>query len=316
MSIIIFLIWWFCLSTVSTIAMKLLKTEITPLINEMTHIEMRQQPFLSSPFHSQPSFHSHPELELTFIVEGYGKRIIGNKVEPFESGDMVFIGSNVPHIWLSDPAFYEEDAQLQSRVIVTYFNPKTFLHIFDTLKEFEGIREMIRQSSKGIRIFGATKDIIADKLIALSEKKGFEKIEGLLHIMNMISVSTEKSFIVTNEPDHYDDLYPDRLIDVLKFIKDNLHEPISLKQVADIACMTEQSFCRFFKKRTKKSFSHFLSDLRISQACEMLIQTDKSIVDIAYLCGYNTSSHFCRVFKEYTGVSPLRYKTNANKSSR
>jgi AraC-like DNA-binding protein len=289
--------------------MRLLRTEITPLINDMMYVDMRQQPFLRSPFHSRPSFHSHPELELVFIVEGYGKRIIGNKTEPFESGDMVFIGSNVPHLWLSDPVFYVENSKLQSQVIVTYFNHKIFLQIFDSIKEFDSIREMIKQSAKGIRIFGETRNIIANKLFSLSTKKGFEKVEGLLQIMNLISTSPEKSFIDNNEPDYYDDLYPDRLIDVIKFIKDNLNEKITLRQVAEIACMTEQSFCRFFKKRIKKSFSHFLSDLRIAHARELLFQTDKPIADIAYLCGYNSSSHFCKVFKGHTGVSPLRYKS-------
>ena len=288
--------------------MKLLRTEITPLINDMMYVDRRQQAFLCTPFHTQPSFHSHPELELVFIIEGYGKRIIGNKVEPFESGDMVFIGSNVPHLWLSDPVFYEENSKLQSQVIVTYFNPKIFLQIFDSIKEFESIREMIRQSVKGIRIFGETRNTIADKLISLSTKQGFEKVEGLLQIMHLISTSSEKSFIDNNEPDHYDDLYPDRLVDVIKFIKDNLHKQINLRQVADIACMTEQSFCRFFKKRIKKSFSHFLNDLRIAHARELLIQTDKPVADIAYLCGYNSSSHFCKVFKDHTGVSPFKYK--------
>jgi len=290
--------------------MKLLKTEITPLINEPMRVEYREQPFLSSPYHTQPSFHSHPELELVFIVEGYGKRIIGNKVEPFESGDMVFIGSNVPHLWLSDPVFYEECSRLQSKVIVCYFNPKIFQQIFDSIKEFEGIREMIRQSSKGIRILGETRNLIAKKLIALSKIKGFEKIEGLFQIMHLISTSDEKEFIASDETDHYDDLYPDRIIDVIKFVKENLHEQITLRQVSDVACMTEQSFCRFFKKRTKKSFFNFLNNLRISQACQLLVQTDQQISEVAYLCGYGSSSHFGKVFKEHTGISPFQYKSS------
>ena len=294
--------------------MRLLKTEITPLINESMHIALREQPFLWSPYHSKPSFHAHPELELVFILEGFGKRIIGNKIEPFESGDMVFIGSNVPHLWLSDPVFYEENSTLQSRVIVTYINPKIFLQVFDSIKEFEGIRDMIKQSSQGIRILGETRNTIAKKLISLSNVKGFEKVEGLFQVMNLISVSNEKEFIVNNyESDHYDDLYPDRLVDVIKFLKENLHEQITLRQVADIACMTEQSFCRFFKKRTKKSFSRFLSDLRIVEACHLLLQTDHAVGDIAFQCGYSSAPHFCKVFKEYTGISPFQYKSSLNK---
>lgn len=293
--------------------MKLLKTEIAPLVNELMYVDMRQQSFFWSPFLSQPSLHSHPELQLTFIVEGYGKRIIGNKIERFESGDMVLVGSNVPHIWLSDPAFYRKDTGLQSKVIIAYFHPKIFFQIFDCLKEFDSIREMIDQSSRGILIQGETKNIIADKLISLTSKRGFDKVEGLFQIMHLISLSPHKSFIVSDEPVACDGFYPDRLVDVVKFIKDNLHEPISLRQVADIACMTEQSFCRFFKKRTKKSFSQFLNAVRINQSCEMLRQTNKAITDIAYRCGYNSLSHFCRVFKEHTGMSPFIYRSRVSR---
>ena len=98
--------------------MRLLQTQITPFINNSLHVELRDQAYLFSPLHGRPCYHSHPELELVFILEGYGKRIIGNKVTYYESGDMVFIGSGVPHLWLSDPVFYKKDSTLRSRVIV------------------------------------------------------------------------------------------------------------------------------------------------------------------------------------------------------
>jgi AraC-like DNA-binding protein len=296
--------------------MRLLKTEITPFINEMMHIDMRQQSFFWSPFLSQPSLHSHPELQLTFIVEGYGKRIVGNKIERFESGDMVLVGSNVPHIWFSDPAFYRKDTGLQSKVIIAYFHPKIFFQIFDCLKEFDSIREMIDQASKGIRVLGETKNIIAEKLKVLINKQGFDKVEGLLQIMNLISVSEEKSFIADtmDEINHSYSSYPDKLTEVINFINDNLHEPISLRQAAGIACMTETSFCRFFKRRTKKSFSQYLNALRINRACEILRQTNKAITDVACICGFNSVSHFSRVFKEHTGVNPFHYRRSINET--
>src|SRR5665647_2800913 len=100
--------------------MRITKTEITPFINNPLYIEFRDDPYLYSLNYAQPSFHEHPELQLTFILEGYGKRIIGNKVTRFEPGDMVFIGSNIPHIWLSDPIFYEKGSVLRSKVITVY----------------------------------------------------------------------------------------------------------------------------------------------------------------------------------------------------
>jgi AraC-like DNA-binding protein/mannose-6-phosphate isomerase-like protein (cupin superfamily) len=296
--------------------MRLLKMESTPLINDLMKIELRSQPFLSSPFHSQPSFHTHPEFELVFVIEGFGKRIIGDMVEPFEAGDMVFIGSKVPHLWLSDPVFYEKNSILESKVIVTYFNPKVFIQIFDSIKEFTSIRDMIRQSSKGIRIYGETRNIIANLLIDLSTLEGFKKVERVLYIMNLISTSPEKSFITNDDTDQYDESYPDRLNNVIKFIKENLHQQITLQQVADIACMTEPSFCRFFKKKVNKNLSQFISELRIAHARELLIQTDKSVNDVAFLCGFRTSSHFCYVFKEHSGQSPVQYKLSMNNRPR
>jgi AraC-like DNA-binding protein len=288
--------------------MRLLRTEITPFINDIMYVDLRDQPFLWSPFHSQPTFHSHPELELVLIIEGFGKRIIGNKVEAFGPGDMVFMGSNLSHVWLSDQAFHEEGSMLQSKAIVVYFNPKTLVKVFDSVKEFQSIRDMIQQSSKGIRIYGETRDIIADKLIELSTKTGYEKVVGLLGIMNLIAVSSDKYFIDDDKTVHHDDLRPDKLIEVINYIKENLSKQITLSQVAHIAGMTEQSFCRFFKKRTKKNYSQYLNDLRVTRAKELLIQTDRPISDIAYLCGYNSDSHFCRIFKEHVGKSPFKYK--------
>lgn len=294
--------------------MRLLQTEITPFINHSLYWDFRDQPFLSSLNNEQASFHKHPELQLTFILEGFGKRIIGNEVAPFEPGDMVFIGSNVPHIWLSDPVFYEEGSSLRSKVITVYINPKIFQHLFDFVSEFDSIREMIKQASKGINIFGETRNIIAEKLIAVSTKTGFEKVLDLLQIMNIIAVSQEKSLIIAKDVEESQS-HSDRLLEVINFIKCNLHEQITLEQVAEVACMAPPSFCRFFKNKTKKTFLQYLVDQRMAKACKLLIEVDKPISEIASLCGYNSISHFCKVFKERIGQSPYQYKCSISKSA-
>ncbi|MFA6944508.1 MAG: AraC family transcriptional regulator [Pedobacter sp.] len=295
--------------------MRLLQTEITPFINNSLHVELRDQTYLFSPLHGRPCYHSHPELELVFIIEGYGKRIIGNKVTQYESGDMVFIGPDVPHLWLSDPVFYKKDSTLRSRVIVMYINPKIFEPMLASVTEFDGLKEMFQQATKGINIFGDTRNIISEKLIALASKTGFEKANGLLEIMHLISISQDRNFIDNKELTAPSGLNSDRLIDVIKFIKDNIHEPISLKQVAEVACMAIPSFCRFFKNRTKMRFSEYLVDARMTYACKLLIELDKPISEIAYMCGYNSNSHFCKVFKDHTRQSPYQYKCSMSKSS-
>jgi transcriptional regulator GlxA family with amidase domain len=128
--------------------------------------------------------------------------------------------------------------------------------------------------------------------------------------MHLISISNDKSYIVNDEAPTLSHSQTDRLIEVIKYIKENLHNPISLKQVANIACMKEQSFCRYFKGRTQKSFSQYVEHMRMELARKLLIDFERSITDVAYSCGYNSSSHFCKIFKQHNGLSPYQYKSN------
>ncbi|MEO6290778.1 MAG: AraC family transcriptional regulator [Ginsengibacter sp.] len=293
--------------------MRLLETQITPFIDNFLHIERREQPYFYSPHHGQPSFHSHPEFELSFIMESSGKRIIGNNVANYGPGDMVFIGSHVPHLWLSDPVYYKQDPNLIARCIVAYIHPKIFEPMFNHIAELDQVKEMIHQSKRGISIHGETQKEIGDRLISLTEKTGFEKVEGLLRIMHIISESSEKKYILNDNPTAVPGT-TDRMNDVIEFIKNNLNEQITLEQAAAVACLTIPSFCRFFKKRTKMTFFQYLTKLRIAHACKLLIEMDRSVSYIANMCGYNSDSHFCKVFKDHIGQSPHQYKSSVNSS--
>ncbi|MEO8720386.1 MAG: AraC family transcriptional regulator [Ginsengibacter sp.] len=294
--------------------MKLLATQISPLINSFLHIESREQPYLCSPYYGSPSFHSHPEFELLFITKGFGKRIIGSNISKFEPNDMVFLGSWVPHIWLSDPAFYKADSNLISATIIAYIHPDVFEFMLNNVDELKEIKQMLEQSRRGIYIYGKTRNEIADRLIYLSSMTGFARIEGLLHIMYLIATSSEKSYILNDDPAiSIGDT--DRMNEVIEYIKNNIEKEITLKQVADLACLTMPSFCRSFKIRTRMTFCQYLSEVRILHACKLLIEMDQSVSYIANMCGYKSDSHFCKVFKERIGQSPYQYKSSVKKSS-
>lgn len=108
----------------------------------------------------------------------------------------------------------------------------------------------------------------------------------------------------------------DRLKAVMNYLEDNLDEQISLKRIAGIACMTEQSFCRYFKKKTGNKFFEYLMRMRMVYAAELLLQQHvDSIYNIAYSCGFKSSSHFCKIFKNHYGESPYRYRANIYRSN-
>ena len=286
--------------------MKIEKTKITSYLNSSISVISREESFFQSPFHS------HPELELVYIKESYGKRIIGNSVSSFESGDMVFLGSDIPHVWLNDEMYYQEIDNLKAKAIVVYFNKELFGPAFYELKEAHKINTLFNNGTRGLAINGKTNKKIAKKLEKLVDKKNFEIIIGLFEILSILSESTDLTF-VNNEAYSpiKDQNTNDRLSAVFIYLKEHYKQDISLIEIAKIANLTPTSFCRVFKIKAKKSFVEYLNEVRIANACKFLLETDMGISEIAYECGFKTASNFNRIFKKLNKVTPGEYKKNA-----
>jgi len=283
--------------------MKVLHTEITRRLNSYISFLERDESYFNSPFHN------HPELELVYVREGFGKRIIGNKIENFVAGDLLFMGSNLPHIWINDQSFYQQSSALRAKAIVIYFNKNVFGKAFYDLKESHRVIDFFKRAERGIKITGQTQKILAEKLEEVVLKKDFEKIIGLFEILHILSTSKDCEYILSDVSINNElSEDTDRLTKVYRFMWENLHENINLDKVSEIANLTPQSFCRLFKKRTGMSFLEYLTRVRIDQSCKMLIETDKTIAEIAYRCGFKTVPNFNKLFRQINGKNPKAFR--------
>lgn len=286
--------------------MKIVKTNIASYTNTSLSVFSREESFFQSPFHS------HPEFELVYILESHGKRIIGNSVESFESGDMVFLGDDIPHVWLNDEIFYKGINSLKAKAIVIYFSRDLFGNSFYELPEVQDVKKFFAQAIKGVSITGQTNALVSKKMEKLLKKKGFEVVLGLIEILFLLSKSKDLRYI---NDDSYvsnnDENKNDRLAEVFQFVKSNYKEEISLDEISKIANLTPTSFCRMFKTKTKKPFVEYLNEIRVSNACKYLIETDLGISEIAYECGYKTASNFNKLFKKLMGTTPKEYRKKA-----
>ncbi|WP_316633345.1 AraC family transcriptional regulator [uncultured Flavobacterium sp.] len=286
--------------------MKIVKTNIASYTNTSLSIFSREESFFQSPFHS------HPEFELVYILESHGKRIIGNSVESFEAGDMVFLGDDIPHVWLNDEIFYKGINSLKAKAMVIYFSRDLFGNSFYELPEAQEVKKFLSQAVKGVSITGQTNALVSKKMEKLLKKKGFEVIMGLIEILFLLSKSkdlryiNDDSYISVNE-----DNKNDRLAAVFQYVKSNYKEEISLDEISKIANLTPTSFCRMFKAKAKKPFVEYLNEIRVSNACKYLIETDLGISEIAYECGYKTASNFNKLFKKLMGTTPKEYRKKA-----
>lgn len=255
----------------------------------------------------------HPDIELLLVIRGTGTRIVGDSIERFNPGDLVLIGENVPHVWYSDKKYMRKDNNLSSEIIFVLFKKDVFGESFWQLPESKSILDLIQLSQRGIKIEGKTKIPVSDFMKSISKASGFKRIALLFSILEEIASGKEYQLLsspaareMINQHDS------DRLNKVYKYVISNYQEDLSLGKAASIANLSPAVFCRYFKKRTNKTFIQFLNEIRIKHACRLLVEEDHSVASICYTCGYTSVSYFIKKFKEITGYTPLNYKKRVN----
>jgi AraC-like DNA-binding protein len=260
--------------------------------------------------HFDPDWHFHQEYQLVVVLEGTGTRFIGDDISHFEAGDMVLTGANLPHVWKNDEAYFQ-NVGLKTRCVVIYF-PRDFMgKSFLNMEEMKGIKDLLDKAHRGLEISGKVRDRIQKIMLQILNQKGFEGVLSLLKILNILANANDLKYI--NKEGYLNTIAESdsqRMKNIHAYILNNYKTNIKLENVAALANLSPTSFSRYFKAHTNKSFSDFVSELRISFACKLLHQDDASISQIAHDSGYKTLSNFNKKFKDLTGTSPLKYRKN------
>jgi len=264
--------------------------------------------------HFDPTFHLHPEFQLSYVVEGEGNRFIGDSIKPFSANDLVLIGPNLPHVWRNHNAYFEKDSRLSTTVVVIYFHDHFLGDVLYEKEELESIRHLFQRSQCGIEITGNTRVEVSRMMIDLLDMRGVESIIQLLRILNTIAVSDECHLITDTHSRSYNTVAEtDRMNKVYEFVMNNFHRKILLEEVASIASMTNTSFSRYFKSRVNQSFTDFLKEIRIEYACKLLKEGKMTIEQICYECGFQSLTNFNKQFKKVTGKQPHQYRNEYQK---
>jgi len=255
--------------------------------------------------------HNHDELELNLILNGKGvKRIVGDHTEIIEEAELVLVGSNLPHGWLTNTYKWEEGTPKVDEITVQ-FHRDLFDEKFLRRNQLFFIRTLLEKSVKGISFSRETIERITPRLKALTQKGGFDSILELMSILHDLSVSrnmrTLSNSTFTDENINFNSR---RIEKVFGFMKDNYDKEITLDGVSKLAGMSEVSFSRFIKKRTGKTFIESLNEIRLGHASRSLINTTNTISEIAYRCGFNNLSYFNRIFKSKNGCTPKEFRDN------
>lgn len=259
--------------------------------------------------HFDPNWHFHPHYQLFLVKEGTGTRFIGDSIKPFAPGDLVFLGPNLPHLWRSDQVYFDKQSSLTAKGVVVYFAEDFLGADFLEKQEMAPLRHLFNHARQGLEWTGYTRDRAETALKNLaSQPIGFERIISLLTLLSDLSHATDYRYLTS--PGYTNTVKPtetDRMQLVHDYVLGHFPDDLSLDTIADLAGMTPPAFCRYFKTRANKTFSEFVSEVRIGHACKLLIGGKLNITQISFESGFRTLSNFNRQFKDITGQTPSGY---------
>ena len=250
--------------------------------------------------------HQHEEIQLCFIVAGEGTLIVGDTISYYKKGDAIIIGSHLPHVFKSDYSLK------MSHMLTLFFTKDAFGTDFFELEELQELKEFFKRSKHGFKVIDAEEQM--KKLFLQLENSS--KLNQFLILLQLLKLTTTcdyeslSSFIYDKK---YSDNEGKRMRSVFEYTMNHFKGEITLKAISEVANMTKNAFCKYFKKRTNKTYIQFLNELRIEHACKLLQNNNEhSIAEIAEASGFSNISNFNRQFKTNLGMTPLIYRKNNN----
>lgn len=258
------------------------------------------------------TWHYHNYYEISFITEGFGKRIVADSIEEFQPGDLVFIGRNIPHVWIANKELLSPSKRSLEMVFlqvpIDMFKPELL-----SIPELKHVANALKQSERGIRITGDTLNQVSNIMLQLPYLDDFERFLQFFRLMDMIGQSHDLVPLASvNYKNIHFETKNKRILTIHEYLMKNYRENIDLKQIASLVNMAEGSLCRFFKSIVGITIFEYLNKIKIEFACKLLMDKDLSVLDVAIDSGFNNLSHFNKQFKLITGVPPKDYRSRFN----
>lgn len=283
--------------------MKIVPFQIPRTTGEALRVQVDEVPYFYD------NLHQHHEIQITLVERSTGVLVAGDHLGNFEPGEVYVFGSDLPHVFRNDRRYYEAQPPESARSTSVYFDERYLGEALWNAQEWETVRQLVSRAAGGLRVDGPTRRVAARLLQQLVEQQGLARLLTFLELLHeLVRSSSLRLLSVSGLPELRDDRGENRRMnDILAFTFRESHRPIRLDEVARVANLTPEAFCRYFKLRTRKTYLTFLSEIRISQACQLLITTDLPVADVSTRVGFTNLSNFNRVFARTTGRTPTQY---------
>ncbi len=254
------------------------------------------------------TWHYHINYEISFITEGFGKRIVADSIEEFHPGDLVFIGGKLPHVWIADKNTSSPSGRTLETVYLQFsadIVPPELL----ALPEFENVKKALELSERGMKIMDKTLNEASSIMLQLPYMKGFDRMLNFLKLMDTIGKSDSVELLASEDYIKKRFTTGNKRIGVIhEYLMNHYKEDIDLEKLSNLVSLAKGSLCRFFKGNMGMTIFEYLNKIRIDYACKLLMDQDLSILEVSFDSGFNNLSHFNKQFKKIIGLTPTDYK--------
>jgi AraC-like DNA-binding protein len=252
--------------------------------------------------------HNHPEVEINLVMGMSGKRIVGDSTEQYFDQDLVILGPYLYHKWFGDEELLNKKQPY--RVITIQFDLNQLSNKFFAKESFYMIRKLLKESSRGIQFRGEVLDQAANIMAEMTRSEGFDNAISFLKLLDLLSKTKGRRYLTSLNFNAKTTLSFNHRIQIAysHIIQNYTNSDFKMSHVAKKVQMSESAFSHFFQKQAFRSFSDFLIDLRLSKACKLLIESDKSVSEICYQSGFNNLANFNRLFKKYRAMPPSKFR--------
>lgn len=255
-------------------------------------------------------WHFHPEVQITLAIRSNGYRIVGDNISPLRDGDLVLLGSEVPHVWQQD-----ELRENAVEAVVLRFSEDFLGREFLARPEMAPVVKLLQRARRGLEVPGKTRREVTERLRALPSATGLNRVIALLGVLDVLANASDlKPLASAGFRPQLDATDSDRMGRILRHIQTHLTDEIARDDVARIASLSAGAFSRYFKSRTGKTLPEYVNELRIGRSCRFLVESDAPVTEIALDCGFQNLANFNRWFRKVTGTVPRDYRHTFSRS--
>lgn len=260
--------------------------------------------------HFYPHLHRHPETQITWVVKGHGVLMAGNYMQAFQPGDVYIIGANQPHVFKSDATYFNQRNKQQVQALTLFFNPSGQWAALLDLPEMKALKKFTERMGQGLRAPAAAAAKLSAAMQNVQQLKSAQRLAAFIGLLQCCTeINNWQVLDSVASASDISDTDGQRMNAIYQYTLSHYRQTIRLEQIAEVACLTKPAFCRYFKKHTRKTYIHFVNELRIHEACRLLLSGRYSSVSaVADATGFGNVMSFNRVFRQLMGKAPLQYQ--------